>query len=128
MREGERIGTASSYECARNSLNNFAEELKFADKTPDLLCKYEKWMLKKDKSVTPVGIYIRSLRTLFNNAIDDGLINKEYYPFGKKKYEIPTSNNIKKALNLKDIGSIFHYKSVMLSMAAIFKTKREKYI
>jgi hypothetical protein len=85
-------------------------------------------MLKKDKSVTPVGIYIRSLRTLFNNAIDDGLINKEYYPFGKKKYEIPTSNNIKKALNLKDIGSIFHYKSVMLSMAAIFKTKREKYI
>ena len=50
LREGERIGTASSYECARNSLKNFAEELKFTDITPDLLCKYENGCLKKIKA------------------------------------------------------------------------------
>lgn len=29
--------------------------------------------------------------------------------FGKKRYEIPTSNNTKKALSLNEIGAIFHY-------------------
>lgn len=63
-----------------------------------------------ETALPSVGIYLRSLRTLFNNAIADGMLTKDYYPFGKKRYEIPTGNNIKKALSLKDIGTIFHYK------------------
>jgi integrase len=74
-------------------------------------------MLDNGNSITTIGIYLRSLRTLFNNAIADGLLTKEYYPFGKKRYEIPTGNNIKKALSLKDIGAIFHYKAKAGSMA-----------
>lgn len=110
LREAGRIGTAVSYECAQNSLNKFIPDAKFADITPTLLSKYESWMLKEGKSITTVGIYLRSLRTLFNNAIAEGLLTKDFYPFGKKRYEIPTGNNIKKALTLKDIGSIYHYK------------------
>ena len=110
LREQGRIGTAVSYECAQNSLNSFFAGVKFADVTPDFLNKYEKWMLSKDKSITTVGIYLRSLRTLFNSAISDGILTNEYYPFGKKKYEIPTGNNIKKALTLNDIGKIYNYK------------------
>ena len=110
LREDGRIGTAVSYECAQNSLNNFLPGAKFADATPDFLRKYERWMLNEGNSITTVGIYLRSLRTLFNNAIADGLLTKDYYPFGEKRYEIPTGNNIKKALSLKDIGTIFHYK------------------
>ena len=78
------------------------------DVTPDFLYKYERWMLDNGNSITTVGIYLRSLRTLFNNAIADGLLTKECYPFGKKRYEIPTGNNIKKALSLKDYW-IFMY-------------------
>lgn len=110
LREADRIGTAVSYECARSSLNKFTPKLKFSDVTPELLRKYEKWMLAKGNSVTTVGIYLRPLRALFNNAIAEGLLTKEYYPFGKRKYEIPTGNNIKKALTLKDIGAIYKYK------------------
>lgn len=110
LREEGRIGTAVSYECAQKSLETFGPGLKFVDITPDHLRKYENWMLQKGNSVTTVGIYLRSLRTLFNNAIEDGALTKEYYPFGKKRYEIPTANNIKKALTLKDIGLIYHYK------------------
>ena len=109
LREAGRIGTAVSYECAQNSLNKFSPGAKFADATPDFLRKYERWMLSEGNSITTVGIYLRSLRTLFNNAIADGMLTKDYYPFGKKRYEIPTGNNIKKALSLKDIGTIFHY-------------------
>ncbi|MGN6296312.1 MAG: phage integrase SAM-like domain-containing protein [Ginsengibacter sp.] len=112
LKESDRIGTAVSYDCARISIKKFAPGIKFADVTPDFLRKYESWMLNKQgNSITTVGIYLRSLRTLFNNAIADGLLSQDYYPFGKKRYEIPTGNNKKKALNLKDIGSIFNYKA-----------------
>ncbi|MEP6551948.1 MAG: site-specific integrase [Ferruginibacter sp.] len=111
LREAGRIGTAVSYECAMNSLNTFAKDSKFTDITPELLGKYEKWVLSHGKSITTVGIYLRSLRTIFNNAIAEGSLLKEFYPFGKRKYEIPTGNNTKKALTLSDIGMIYNYKA-----------------
>ena len=38
------------------------------------------------------------------------LIKKEKcYPFGKRRYQIPTSRNIKKALKLQDVAKIYHY-------------------
>lgn len=110
LRGAGRIGTAVSYECSQSSLNKFAPGAKFADVTPDFLVKYEKWMLGEGKGITTIGIYLRSLRTLFNNAIAEGMLSKEYYPFGKKRYEIPTGNNIKKALTLSDIGLIYYHK------------------
>lgn len=64
-----RVGTAESYECSRSSLNVFSPNATFADVTPDLLRKYEKWMLGNEKSITTVGIYLRNLRALINNAI-----------------------------------------------------------
>jgi len=111
LRETGRIGTAVSYECAKKSLSEFMEDAKFVDVTPEALRKYENWMLTNGKSVTTVGIYLRSLRTLFNNAIAEGTLSKELYPFGKKKYEIPTGRNIKKALTLSDIALIYNYKA-----------------
>ncbi len=110
LRKAGRIGTAVSYECAQSSLNKFSPDARFADVTPTFLNNYEKWMLKQGNSVTSISIYVRSLRTLFNNAIDEGLLTKQLYPFGKKKYEIPTSNNVKKALSLKDIAAIYYHK------------------
>lgn len=89
LRQAERIGTAVSYECAQSSLNKFATNLKFSDVTPELLRKYEKWMLASGNSVTTVGIYLRGLRALFNNALVEGLLTKEYYPFGKRNMKYP---------------------------------------
>jgi integrase/recombinase XerD len=117
LREAGRIGTAVSYECAQSSLNKFDSGLKFADVTPDILRKYEAWMLSKGNSITSVGIYLRSLRTLFNNAIAEGMLTKELYPFGKKKYEIPSGRNMKKALTLLDIELIYNFKADSGSMS-----------
>ncbi len=118
LREAGQIGTAVAYECAQNSLNNFSAGTKFADVTPDFLNKYEKWMLSNDRSITTISMYLRSLRCLFNNAIAEGLLTSEYYPFGKKRYEIPTGNNVKKALTLKDIAKIYNYRPEAGSMTA----------
>lgn len=56
-----------------------------------------------------MGINLRSLRAIYNIAILEGVISKEHYPFGPKKYrkyEIPIGRNIKKALDIEDIRKI----------------------
>jgi integrase len=56
------------------------------------------------------GIYLRSLRAIFNEAIADGIITKEKcYPFGRRKYQIPTARNVKKALKVDQIEKIYFY-------------------
>lgn len=105
LRSQDRIGTAESYGNAKNSLESFKKNLEFADITPDFLNKYESWMLENERSISTVGIYLRSLRAIFNQqSIDVSL-----YPFGRGKYIIPTSRNVKKALTLEEIQKIYHY-------------------
>lgn len=104
-----RLGTASSYDCAKNSIDTFQKNLTFAEITPTLLKKYENWMLENEKSVSTVGIYLRSLRAIYNQQN----IDKSLYPFGeaKNKYSIPTSRNIKKALTVEEIAKIYNYEA-----------------
>ena len=104
------VGTAKLYEWGMKSLQEFEKELYFADVTPDLLKKYEKWMLDQGKSYSTIGIYTRQLRTIFNKAIDEGHVKRSLYPFGRRKYETPTGKNVKKALVMDDIEKIFKYK------------------
>lgn len=80
----------------------------------DFLERYEAWMVKEQgNSVTTVGIYLRNLRAVFNDAIDDKkVISRDLYPFGKKRYHIPESNNIKKALSDVDKKKLLGYKPV----------------
>ncbi|MBX2960846.1 MAG: site-specific integrase [Flavobacteriales bacterium] len=103
----DRLGTAVSNECAKNSLEAFKKDLTFAEINKDFLQKYENWMLKNGKSKTTVGIYLRTLRAIYNLQN----IDKSLYPFGeaKNKYTIPTSRNIKKALTVEEIARIYNY-------------------
>jgi integrase/recombinase XerD len=105
-----RLGTATCYQTCYNSLMDFDKKLSLEKITGDLLYEYENWMLAKGKSITTVGIYLRSLRAVFNEAIDEGFVPKEFYPFGKKKYQIPTGKNVKKALSLTDIGKFYSFR------------------
>lgn len=107
LKNEKRVGTASSYECAKNSLSSFNKSLTFAEVTAELLKKYENWMLQNGKSLTTVGIYIRSLRAVYN----DQRIDRSIYPFGEGKgqYKIPRGQNKKKALTISEIGKIYSY-------------------
>lgn len=117
-----QIGTSVSYACAKRSLSKFKANLRFTDVTPDFLRSYEAWMLNSEgNSVTTIGMYLRNLRSLFNTAIENGLIPKDIYPFGKKRYEIPTGTNVKKAIPLSDIALIYNYKTKDKSNAAMAK-------
>ena len=106
-----QIGTASSYASSMHSLKDFSGKLIFRDITVEFLQDYEKWLLQNEKSITTVGVYLRPLRAILNQAIEEGIITRENnYPFSKRKYQIPSGKNIKKALTKDEISKIFQYK------------------
>ena len=109
LKTEKRIGTASSYECCLHSLQAYHSNLSFDIITSEFLLDYENWMLGKGKSKTSVGIYLRALRSIYNEAISEGHVSRDSYPFGRKKYQIPSGRNVKKALSLSDIGKIYYY-------------------
>ena len=110
LREG-RISSGMYYHCSYVSLKKFRGNAEFKEITVSFLYEYENWLTTQDISKTTIGMYLRPLRTIFNEAIEDGIIKKEKcYPFGRRKYKIPASKNTKKALDLKDIKKIYYYK------------------
>ncbi|MRI02102.1 tyrosine-type recombinase/integrase [Kriegella sp. EG-1] len=114
--ENDKIGTAESYKYTFNSLADFSknkkkcppDKLTFNHITADWLSVYEKYMVDKGKSYTTIAIYTRTLRVVFNNAIDTNDISKDLYPFGKKKYRIPNTKKVKKALSSTQLKTFFN--------------------
>jgi integrase len=102
--------------------------LLFNQITVQFLEKYEQWMLrcgkisqKKDGIPTPassttVGLYLRHLRAVFNDAIEDGIVDSKLYPFRKKGYVIPEGKNIKKALKKTVVEQIMSFEAKPNSM------------
>ena len=117
LKAQNRIGTASSYNNALTAFKSFLGKTKcnFIDLNPALLNEFERKWLEKGKSITTVGIYMRSLRTIFNLAKSENVITEKDYPFGKHKYVIPAGANIKKAFSKDVISKIYNYKAVKMS-------------
>lgn len=111
LKKLDRFGTADSYKTALNSLLRFRSDIKFESIDVYFLKDYEKWMINKGSSKTTVGIYLRALRVVLNDAIEKKIISQEFYPFGKRRYQIPKGKNIKKALLLSDIKKVYNYHS-----------------
>ncbi len=114
----ERIKTAELYSYAHKSLLKFTKksELSFYDISVDFLREYEIWFTENQgNSLTTLGIYLRNIRVIFNLAIADGVIVKNAYPFGRRKYIIPSTKNTKKALPIKDIEKIFKHSVIEFS-------------
>ena len=112
LKGNEQYGTAKSYSDSCNALKRFhSGKLRFEEVTKEFLNDFEKWMIGKGRSLSTVGIYLRPLRTIFNLAIERGSIRPELYPFGRRKYIIPTGRNMKRALNIDQIRKIFHYQA-----------------
>lgn len=60
-------------------------------------------------SETTIGIYSRTLRVIFNDAIEAKIVDPDTYPFGEKRFSPPIGRNIKKALSTEQIDAIKDY-------------------
>ncbi len=117
LKENNQLGTASNYKMSLQSLKNFLiftrgkepAKLLFTEISAVWLNKYEKYMLNTlHRSSTTVSMYLRALRTVFNKAISEKEIEPEIYPFGKNRYQVPSVQNVKKALNKDQLKTLFN--------------------
>lgn len=116
LKDNEQIKTASSYELSLASLINFykystgssKEDFQLSEITPGFLQKYENYMVNHlQRSLTTVGIYLRPLWAVFNEALTNGDIPSGIYPFGKQDYKIPSVKKVKKALGKSELKTLF---------------------
>ncbi len=113
LREKGKYNTADGYLYSKKTLIRFygKDKIPFSFVNIDFLKSYEVWMVRTNRSYTTIGMYLRYLRAIFNQAIADGIIKQEDYPFGLNKYQIPKSKNTKRALTISEIEQIYIYEA-----------------
>ena len=104
-----RVGTQSSYKTTLNSFIKYKGNVVLSKIDKKYLTGFEDRLTEEGKSPSTIGIYLRQLRAIINQAIEEGALKKEDYPF--KSYQIPTSRNIKKALNDDGLKKLLEYKT-----------------
>lgn len=89
-------------------LQDFRSGLDFKDITYTFLKEFEAYLREKGNSVNTIAKHLRQLRTLVNEAINQGYIHADAYPFRKFKikqekgrHEFLTPDELKKLENLK---------------------------
>ncbi|WP_299713799.1 site-specific integrase [uncultured Tenacibaculum sp.] len=118
----DKVGTSESYKYTLKSIADFSlnqkkrpiNKLSFDEITINWLNDYERFMLNKNKSITTISIYTRTLRVIFNNAIRESDISRDIYPFGTRKegkYQISKTKKVKKALNSQQLNTLFNAKA-----------------
>ncbi|MDY6915804.1 MAG: site-specific integrase [Candidatus Cloacimonadota bacterium] len=115
LKKYDRINYASTYEATQKTLKIYHKKKKFLfdDLTVKYLKNFELYLKADNKSVTTISIHMRNIRRIFNLAIKQGAVKAELYPFGDDKsdlYQIPESQNIKKALSKDLVRKIIRYK------------------
>ena len=93
LREAGNHGNARVYDTMLRSVSSFIKSRDFPMKqiTYRWLKKYEAWYLSRGNSINGLSVNLRTLRALFNRAIKQKRISREYYPFND--YSIKNAKN-----------------------------------
>lgn len=83
LESANRLGYALSYSNVLKSLLKFNEHLDiyFSDIDITWLRRYEDWLHSNNLSANTIGIRFRTLRALYNLAIEEKVVKQNYYPF-----------------------------------------------
>lgn len=112
VRRGGSESYAVSFQTTANVIKEYSYKTTLQDIDVDYLKKLEDHLIEKDVSSGSVGVYMRNIRTIYNVAIEEGLISKINYPFGKKRYSIPQQRNNKTAIGISEVMRIISYNAV----------------
>jgi len=96
-----------------NSLIEFNGHLyiPFAEMDIVWLRRYEAFLRRKGLAENTIGIRFRTLRSIYNVAIEEDAVSSELYPFKKLKVSKLHQETAKRALSKEDIERVLSYKS-----------------
>ena len=104
----KRLGNAKSYTHCYNSLKTFAVNLciPFTDIDVAWLKRYERFLRERGNSDNTMGIRFRTLRAVYNKAIEDDIVDEKYYPFKKFKVSHFNKKTTKRAISKSEMAKV----------------------
>lgn len=111
MKLAGRMGNATMYEETMKSVKQFYrfKKIKFQDITNTFLNKYEAWLRSRGGTDGGISIKQRTLRALYNKAIERNIIKDINHPFKTYKISKLKGQGIKKALNFDQVTKIINF-------------------
>jgi site-specific recombinase XerD len=108
LKRANKIGNAAAYRDSKNALIKFTQgkDLSFVKIDTTFLNKFEEFLLGKNVSENSISVYFRTLRSLFNKAIQEKLIKIEKYPFNVYKISKLSVKTKKRAISMESIQKI----------------------
>ncbi len=105
----ERVGkngNSNVYKGTMGILQKFSRgrDLTFEEINYSFLKSFEAHLQQKGCKINTISFYLRTIRSVFNRAIKDGLICEDCYPF--KKITIRKEKTLKRAIYKEDIAAL----------------------
>ena len=100
------IGTYKKYKVILKTLKDYSgqADLKFGHIDSKFLSELQEWLLDQGKSQITVHGYLSKIRSVFNKAISDDVIQLQESPF--LTYKIKQGKPVKERLTIKEVGAI----------------------
>jgi site-specific recombinase XerD len=113
LKQAGRTGYALSHKEAYNSLMKFNRHLDiyFSEVDTLWLKRFETWLRGQEFSENTIGKRFRTLRAVYNVAIEEKCVKAEYYPFKAYKVSKLHQATAKRAITKTDIVRIMDYRS-----------------
>ena len=86
-------------------------DIPFADIDVAWLRRYELFLREKRLAENTIGIRFRTLRSIYNLAMEENVASPDSYPFKKFKVSKLHQETAKRALSKEDIERVLSYKS-----------------
>ena len=109
LESANKIGNSRVYKDSYNSLKKFTGnklDIPFSHIDTDFLKQYEKWIRESQCTDTTLSLYFRTLRSVYNKAIDAKHVKKADYPFTEfkiSKFDISTEKRAMPKESIKQI-------------------------
>ena len=106
--EARRIGSANSYECSIRKVLAFKNNKDFPLREIDyhFLMRFESFCYSTGLKVNALGIYLRQLRSILNQAQKAGYLEKPQYAF--EHYYIKKESSAKRAISKDDLSKLLN--------------------
>ena len=111
MKLAGRMGNATMYMETMKSVKQFCgfKKIRFQDITNSFLNKYEAWLRSRGGTGGGISIKQRTLRALYNKAIERNIIKDINHPFKTYKISKLKGQGIKKALDFDQVTKIINF-------------------
>lgn len=105
----KKAKTAETYAYTLNCISKYcdASKLRFRDITYAWLQDFDSWMEDKGNAVNTRSIHLRNLRAVYNEAIKQGVITQEGYPF--RQFRIKSEQTAKRSLSVDELRLLRDY-------------------